>query len=54
MDIGMPELLIVLVIVLLIFGPGRIIKISRELGASLRQFRQGLDESSEPDKQEKA
>jgi sec-independent protein translocase protein TatA len=54
MDIGTPELIIVLVIVLLIFGPGRIIKISRELGASLRQFRQGLDEPPEPDKQEKA
>ena len=54
MDIGTPELLIILVIVLLIFGPGRIIKVSRELGASIRQFRQGLDESDEPEKQEKA
>ncbi len=50
MDIGAPELLIVLVIVVLIFGPGRIVKISRELGASIRQFKQGLGESSEPDK----
>ena len=49
MDIGAPELLIVLVIVLLIFGPGRIVKLSREIGAGIRQFREGLTESSEPD-----
>lgn len=49
MDIGAPELLIVLVIVLLIFGPGRIVKVSREIGASIRQFREGLAKSSEPD-----
>jgi sec-independent protein translocase protein TatA len=48
-EIGAPELLIVLVIVLLIFGPGRIVKVSREIGASIRQFREGLTESSEPD-----
>ena len=49
MDIGMPELLIILVVVLLIFGPGRIVRVSRELGAGIRQFRQGLTSSSEPD-----
>lgn len=53
MDIGTPELIIILVIVLLIFGPGRIIKISRELGASIRQFRKGLEESEQPDNQDK-
>ena len=50
MDIGIPELLIILVVVLLIFGPGRIVKISRELGAGIRQFKQGLTEPSETDK----
>lgn len=49
MDIGAPELLVVLIIVLLIFGPGRIVKVSREIGSSIRQFREGLTESSEPD-----
>jgi sec-independent protein translocase protein TatA len=48
-DIGAPELLIVLVIVLLIFGPGRIVKISREIGVSIHQFSEGLTESSESD-----
>jgi sec-independent protein translocase protein TatA len=52
MDIGTPELIIILVIVLLIFGPGRIVKVSRELGAGIRQFRKGLETPSEPDKEE--
>lgn len=52
MDIGAPELIIVLVIVLLIFGPGRIVKVSREIGAGIRQFREGLTESSETDEPE--
>jgi sec-independent protein translocase protein TatA len=50
MDIGAPELIIILMIVLLIFGPGRIVKVARELGTSIRQFRQGLETHSEPDK----
>jgi sec-independent protein translocase protein TatA len=43
MDIGAPELIIILIVVLLIFGPGRIVKLAHELGASIRQFREGLD-----------
>ena len=50
MDIGAPELIIILVVVLLIFGPGRIVKVARELGESIRQFRQGLDTPHEQDK----
>ncbi len=33
---------IILVIVLLLFGPGRIGKISGEIGRSIRAFREGL------------
>ena len=53
MEIGMPELSIILVIVLLIFGPGRILKVSRELGAGIRQFKQGLERPSESNQPEK-
>lgn len=49
MEIGIPELFIVLFIVLLIFGPGRIVKIGRELGTGIRQFRQGLDVPGDPE-----
>jgi len=44
MEIGIPELLIILVIVILIFGPGRIMKLGRDLGDGVRQFRNGIQE----------
>jgi sec-independent protein translocase protein TatA len=40
--IGLPELLVVLVIVVLIFGVGRVSKIGGELGGAIRSFRKGL------------
>lgn len=46
-DIGIPELLIVLVIVVLLFGPGRIGKIAGELGKGIRSFRDGLSGKDE-------
>ncbi len=42
MDIGPTELLIVLVIVVILFGSGRIAKLGGELGHGLREFRKGL------------
>jgi len=40
--IGVPELLLILVIVLLLFGVGRIGKIGGELGKGIKAFRDGL------------
>ncbi|MBV6395757.1 MAG: Sec-independent protein translocase protein TatA [Anaerolineales bacterium] len=45
--IGPTEIIIVLIIVLLIFGPGRIGKIAGELGQSIRNFRSGLSGKDE-------
>jgi sec-independent protein translocase protein TatA len=42
MDIGPTELLIVLVIVVILFGGGRIAKLGGELGQGMREFRKGL------------
>ena len=42
MDIGLTELIIILAIVLLVFGMGRLGKLASELGAAIREFRQGL------------
>jgi sec-independent protein translocase protein TatA len=53
MDMGAPELIIILVVILLLFGPGRIAKIAGELGSSIRHFRQGLESSAEPGGNEK-
>jgi len=40
--IGVPELLLILVIVILLFGVGRIGKIAGEIGSGIRNFRDGL------------
>jgi sec-independent protein translocase protein TatA len=57
MDIGLPELLIVLVVVLILFGPGRIGKTAGELGKGIRAFKDGLtgkdEQKSESTIQEK-
>jgi sec-independent protein translocase protein TatA len=46
--LGTTELIIVLVIVILIFGVGRIGKIAGELGSGVKAFREGLkDEDAE-------
>jgi sec-independent protein translocase protein TatA len=41
-SIGAPELLIVLVIVLLIFGPKRLPGLGRQLGAGMREFKDSI------------
>lgn len=51
-DIGIPELLIVLIIVVLLFGPGRIGKIAGELGKGIKSFRDGLSGKDESAQQE--
>jgi sec-independent protein translocase protein TatA len=42
MNLGPTELIIILVIVLLLFGVGRLSKIGGELGRGIREFRSGL------------
>ncbi|HEX7039699.1 MAG TPA: twin-arginine translocase TatA/TatE family subunit [Trueperaceae bacterium] len=41
-SIGLPEILILLVIVLLVFGPRRLPEMAKGLGQSVREFRKGL------------
>ena len=50
--IGAPELLIVLVIVLIIFGPKKLPQLGRSLGGGLREFKNsvtGKDDDDEPE-----
>ena len=49
------EILVVLAIVLLLFGVGRIGKIGGELGSGIRAFRKGLkgDETEKPEDEKK-
>ena len=46
--LGPTELIIILVIIIVLFGAGRISKIAGELGQGIREFRKGL--SGEEDK----
>jgi sec-independent protein translocase protein TatA len=50
MDIGAPELIVILLIVVLIFGVGRLSKIGGEMGGAIREFRKGLQ--GEPDEKQ--
>lgn len=47
--IGMPELLVLLVIVLIIFGAGKLPEIGAGLGKAIRGFKRGLSEPDEID-----
>lgn len=51
---GITELLIVLVIVLVLFGVGRISKIAGEMGSGIKAFKDGLqgDEEEEENQEE--
>lgn len=42
MNFGLPEILIIVLIVLLLFGPGRIQKIFTEMGKGIKSFKDGL------------
>jgi sec-independent protein translocase protein TatA len=47
MDLGAPELIIIFVIILLFFGPGRISQVVGEIGKGIRNFREGLSPKEE-------
>ena len=46
MGLGVPELLIILAIVVVLFGAGRISGIGGELGEAIKNFRQGIDDGN--------
>ncbi len=46
-DIGMPELLIILVIVLILFGPGRLAGAGTALGQAIREFRKNIKDDDQ-------
>jgi sec-independent protein translocase protein TatA len=54
MRLGPTELIIILIIVLLLFGVGRIGKIGGELGKGIRSFREGLQSDKDVTNNENA
>lgn len=55
-SIGAPELLVIALLALLLFGAGRIADIGKGLGQGIKNFKQGLKEANDDgdDKDEKA
>jgi sec-independent protein translocase protein TatA len=51
-SLGWQELIIILIIVIVLFGVGRIGKIAGELGGGIRAFKEGLKGDDENDKKE--
>ena len=51
-SLGPTELIIILVIVIILFGVGRIGKIAGEMGSGIRAFREGMKEEDEEEENE--
>ena len=47
MNLGPPELLIILVVVLVLFGGAKLPKLARSLGQAQKEFKDGLAEGAE-------
>ncbi|HEX5096935.1 MAG TPA: twin-arginine translocase TatA/TatE family subunit [Acidimicrobiia bacterium] len=45
---GAPELLIVLIIAILVFGGSQVPKLARSLGQAQKEFKSGLEEGAKP------
>lgn len=56
-SLGLPELLVILVIVIIIFGAGRLPQLGRGLGEGIQNFRSGIrgdDKKTPEEKKEKS
>ncbi len=51
--LGMPELIIIMVIVIMIFGAGRISQIGGAVGKGIRNFKKSVHEPDAPEISEK-
>jgi sec-independent protein translocase protein TatA len=51
-NIGLPELIIFLIIIILLFGIGRVSKIMGEMGSGIRSFKEGLAGKNQADKKQ--
>jgi sec-independent protein translocase protein TatA len=47
-NLGAPELLIILLVVLLLFGGAKLPKLARSLGQAQKEFKEGIAEGSKP------
>lgn len=52
--LGVPELLIILVILLLVFGPKRLPQLGRQLGGGMREFKDSIQSKAGDDDEDDA
>lgn len=52
MNLGAPELLIVLVVILVLFGGAKLPKLARSLGEAQNEFKKGLKDRKDDDDDE--
>ncbi len=50
--LGLPELLIILAIALIIFGPGKLADLGKGLGEGIRNFKAGVSDDKKEEKKE--
>jgi sec-independent protein translocase protein TatA len=48
-NLGAPELLIVLIVILVLFGGSKLPKLARSLGQAQNEFKRGIKDGSSPD-----
>jgi sec-independent protein translocase protein TatA len=48
-NLGAPELIIIALVILLLFGATRLPKLGRSMGQSIKGFKQGLNDDAEDD-----
>lgn len=49
---GGPELIVILIVLLIIFGPKQLPKLGRAIGGGIKEFKDGLKTGAEDDEQE--
>ena len=48
--LGLPEMMVVLVIALVVFGPSKLPSLGKSLGEAIRGFKKGLEDDSAEEK----
>jgi sec-independent protein translocase protein TatA len=51
--IGFPELVVILLIVLLLFGAGKLPEIAKSMGQAIKEFKKNMNSKDDEDKEEK-